>query len=419
MIRWLTELERWQWQEPDAIRKRQDEMLRTLIRTVHAEVPFYRELMDRAGVAPGDVAGREDLNRLPIVTKDMLRAAFPERCVRPTGQPTYVASTSGSTGKNFRVLEDRETAGLYRAAFLLALEWADWRFGEPHVQMGMTVERSVDRRMKDALLGCHYFSAYDLSDTALDRVLDRIDRGRIGHVWGYPGSIHCLARRAVQAGWNRPLRSVVTWGDMLLPAQRRLIELAFRTRVSDTYGCGEGIQVAAQCGESDGYHVHDLNTIVEYVDGDGAPVAEGDRGEIVLTRLHPGPMPLIRYRVGDLGIGGSGTCRCGRGFSRLQSVEGRAASTIKTPGGNRLIVHFFTGILEHFPEVDQFQVVQENLASITVRVVPTPAFSLQVAERVKAALQEKGLRDMDIHVDVVDELPLTPGGKRQFVISAC
>ena len=77
MIRWLTELERWQWQEPDAIRKRQDEMLRTLIRTVHAEVPFYRELMDRAGVAPGDVAGREDLNRLPIVTKDMLRGQRP------------------------------------------------------------------------------------------------------------------------------------------------------------------------------------------------------------------------------------------------------------------------------------------------------------------------------------------------------
>ncbi len=44
----------------------------------------------------------------------------------------------------------------------------------------------------------------------------------------------------------------------------------------------------------------------------------------------------------------------------MQSIQGRSADIVTTPSGNRLIVHFFTGVLEHFSEVDSFQVVQSG-----------------------------------------------------------
>jgi len=411
-------LEEAQWLDPGRLQSHQNRALSALIRVAYQEVPFYRELMDKARVKPEEIRTARDLHKLPIVTKTMLRSAYPHLTTRNTGWRTYEAHTSGSTGTNFCVMEDTETRGWYRASFLLALQWAGWRIGEPHLQMGMSLNRSLEKRLKDALLRCYYTSAFDLTDSALDRALELMERHSIQHLWGYPGSIYFLARRAIQRGWNQPLRSVVTWGDNLLPHYRKIIERAFGTRVFDTYGCAEGIQVAAQCGQGSTYHVHSLDVIVEYLDDDGLPVSPGEPGNLILTRLHPGPMPLIRYRVGDIGIsGGVRNCKCGRGFEVMEAVLGRDTDVVLTPSGNRLIVHFFTGILEHFPEIDSFQVVQEELDSIVLRIVPSEKFSEEVAERVIQELKQKGAADMKIEVELVEAIPVPPSGKRRFLIS--
>src|SRR5215207_8235542 len=135
---------------------------------------------------------------------------------------------------------------------------------------------------------CHYVSAYDLSEPHLDQSLALLDRFKVQHLWGYPGSLYCLARRALENGWNIPLTSIVTWGDNLYPHYRKTIEQAFKARVTDTYGCGEGIQIAAQCGQGSTYHQHTLDVIVEYLDNASNPVEPGQQGNLVLTRLHPG-----------------------------------------------------------------------------------------------------------------------------------
>ena len=90
---------------------------------------------------------------------------------------------------------------------------------------------------------------------------------------------------------------------------------------------------------------------------------------------------------------------------------------IITPGGNRLIVHFFTGILEHFSEVDSFQVVQETIDSIVIRIVPTKHFSPDSPGRIISTLQENGASGIRIEIELVNQIPSTPGGKRRFVIS--
>src|SRR5262249_27147324 len=129
--------------------------------------------------------------------------------------------------------------------------------------------------------------------------------------------------------------------------------------------------------------------------------------------------PLIRYRVGDVGIAGNGRrCSCGRGYDLMGSIQGRDTDVVITPAGNRLIVHFFTGILEHFSEIESFQVVQESMESMVIRIVPTQQFSEESSDRIVAALQEKGATGLRIKIELVNQIPLTPGGKRRFVISS-
>lgn len=413
MMERLRFLRQAQWWDPERLEAERTRLLRELLAVACSEVPFYRSLW--GGSLP------TDLKDLPPATKAALRAGYPRLTTRDTGQRFHESCSSGSTGANFCVREDPETTGWHRASFLLALEWSGWRIGEPHLQTGMTLRRGLVKGVKDRLLRCAYVSAFDLSDAALDHALAILDRRRIAHLRGYPGSLYYLARRALETGWNRPLRGIVTWGDTLYAHYRETIERAFGARVLDTYGIGEGMQVSAQCEERGLYHVHALDVIVECVDDELRPVPPGQTGHLLLTRLHPGPMPLIRYRVGDLGVMSGQPCPCGRGFPTMESIQGRDTDVVVTPSGNRLIVHFFTGILNHFPEVESFQVVQESPEAILVRVVPAEGFSHGLgkettAGRIVAALRAKGA-DLEIEVEAVEEIPAAASGKRRFVIN--
>ena len=413
----LAFLEEAQWWEEGRLQSHRNALLSEVIRIAYEEVPFYGDAMRAVRTKPEDIHTSADLQRLPVVTKQMLIEGYPARTTRKTGQKTYESSTSGSTGTNFRVLEDAATAGWYRSSLLLALEWAGFRIGSPHVQAGINPARSLDRRLKDWLFRCRYVSAFDLTDRALDEVLDVMDRRSIEFVFGYPPSLFYLAKRAARRGWNRSLTAAVTWGDSLYPLYRKTIESVFGTRVFDTYGCSEGIQIAAQCGSNHTYHIHTLDVVVEFLDDQGQPVREGERGNLVLTRLHAGPMPLIRYRVGDVGRSGqSRRCECGRGFEIMESVEGRETDVVLTPSGNRLIVHFFTGVLEFFPEIASFQVVQESPGAMLLRIVPRGSFHEENASRIVQALKDRGAHDLDINVQLVESIPVAATGKRRFVI---
>jgi phenylacetate-CoA ligase len=413
-------LEEAQWWDATRLHAERDARLARVIRIAAQEVPFYHEVMQRAGVRWQDVQSPADLQKLPIVTKQALRSRYPHGTTRNTGHQTYETSSSGSTGANFTVREDFETAGWYRASFLLALEWAGWQIGEPHIQTGITPRSCRDRRLKDAILNCHYVPAFDLTDQTLDRTLQVLERESICHLWGYPSALYYLSLRARKKGWNLPLKSIVTWGDNLYSHYRSNIERAFGTRVFDTYGCGEGIQIAAQCGYSTSYHVHTLDAIVEYLDDNGDPVRPGRTGNVVVTRLHPGPMPLIRYRLGDLAVPSANvSCPCGRGYDLMQSIEGRDVDIVITPSGNRLVVHFFTGVFEHFRQIACFQVVQRERESLMVQIVPVAGRVdlRKLACEIVSALHEKGAADLRIDVEFVAQIPATPSGKRRFVVS--
>lgn len=419
MVKRLRFLEEAQWWSRERIDLYRVAALKTLARTIYSDVPLYREYMDGRGLTPEVIRSIDDLRILPITTKNSLRGGFPGRVTRRTGYKTFEVTTSGSTGQPFLVRRDTELDGWFRAAFLLALQWAQWSVGAPHLQLGMTLTRGLSKTLKDYFFQCHYVSAYDLTNQRLDLNLQLLERHSLRHIMGYPGSVYFLAKRAIEQGWNRPLVSVVTWGDNLTARQRTTIEAAFRTRVHDTYGCGEGMQVSAQCGCGSTYHLHDLDVIVEYLDHEDQPAAPGQPAHLVLTRLHPGPMPMVRYKVGDIGISGKNrTCECGRALEIMESIEGRDSDVIVTPAGNRLIVHYFTGVLEWFLDVDTFQVVQYEPGAITVRVVPNAAYSASTANRIIATLKDRGAHDLSIEVEVVNQIPLTKGGKRRFVISA-
>jgi phenylacetate-CoA ligase len=90
---------------------------------------------------------------------------------------------------------------------------------------------------------------------------------------------------------------------------------------------------------------------------------------------------------------------------------------ITTPSGNRLIVHFFTGILEHFTEIDSFQVVQSEPDAILIRIQPKSEITTELLDIIKNALAQRGAEDLQINFELVEEIPLESTGKHRFVIN--
>jgi phenylacetate-CoA ligase len=204
----------------------------------------------------------------------------------------------------------------------------------------------------------------------------------------------------------------------MFPHFRRTIEEQFQTRVFDTYGCTEGCMIAAQC-DCFSYHIMTPQVYVEVLDDHGQPVPPGVFGNVIVTRLDNYSMPLIRYHVGDLASlePPDRMCECGRGLPLLKQIIGRDTDIVRTRSGKHMIVHFFTGIFEFYPQIKQFRVVQETLDEITIEYIPdagfTPAITKKINEQITSLLQE----DFPVRFIEVDRIDPTPSGKPQIVQS--
>jgi phenylacetate-CoA ligase len=289
--------------------------------------------------------------------------------------------------------------------------------GQPHLQTGMSLNRGMTKRLKDLLFRCTYTSAFDLTDTAAEAMVRHIDRRGIRALFGYASSIYVLAKFLEARGLQRQLDCIFTWGDSLFPHYRDLIERVFLCRVNDCYGLGEGLQCAAQCEHHDALHEAMHGVIMEIVDHNGLPVPVGELGRVVVTRLTPGPMPLIRYDTGDVAHFVQGSCSCGRALRRVSRIYGRATDIVTTPAGDRLIVHFFTQIFEMIPQIAQFQVRQERPEAITILYVKGTGFEESVLGRIQGEIRANCAYPLEIEFVPVEVIPLERSNKRRFVVS--
>lgn len=413
----LDELLTFQWLPGDVIERYRSERLQQLMHFSTARVPFYREALRTRGLRPEEIMSVADLPRLPIVNKQHLRGRFDDLRVEAFSGPVIEMKSSGSTGEQTTVLVDKIVNDEVFATQLLFWSWGGFAMGRPHLQTGMSLNRGIVKRLKDLAFRCTYMSAFDLTDAAMKAAVRHIDRRGIRALFGYASSLYVFARYLEARGLKRSMDCVFTWGDSLFPHYRELIERIFGCRVNDCYGLGEGLQCAAQCEYHDALHEAMHGVIVEIVDHEGQPVPEGQMGRVVVTRLTPGPMPLIRYETGDVAYFVAGPCACGRALRRISRIQGRATDIVTTPAGDRLIVHFFTQIFEMIPDIAQFQVRQDRPESITVRYVPALGFAETALDRIRAEIAANCRYPLEVRFEQVVDIPPERSNKRRFVIS--
>ena len=195
------------------------------------------------------------------------------------------------------------------------------------------------------------------------------------------------------------------------------IEQGFRVPVFDIYDCYECNLVAWQCPTGSQYHVLDQAVIVEILKA-GRPAIPGETGELVMTPLHSWAAPLIRYRIGDLVEQGLARCPCGAPYSCIGKVLGRVQDQFVVADGRQIHPQVFaTPIYQLIPNLRRYQIVQEAIDRIVVRLQLSPSSPhLGPAIETMSRSMARDLGDaIRLHVVVVDDIPCEPNGQVQDV----
>jgi phenylacetate-CoA ligase len=171
-----------------------------------------------------------------------------------------------------------------------------------------------------------------------------------------------LADVARQHGMNMSrssIRVTVHAGEpgASIPETRKRIQEAFGAKTFDHVGMTEMGAYGFECEAQAGLHINEDEFIAELIDPETrAPIAGGEKGELVLTNLGRIGMPLIRYRTGDLGMLSREPCPCGRRWARLMGgVLGRADDMITIRGIN-VFPSAIENIVRRHPQIVEFAI---------------------------------------------------------------
>ncbi len=312
-LRYQREFERTQFLAANDVRSLQLHRLRVLLAHAYADCPFYRRRMQQANLAPQDVRSLDDLRALPSLEKREIQEYGDEMIARHWPRADLIRNqTGGSTGTpiTFYLSSDRKCSRA--AATLRHNRWADWRVGDKAaVIWGAPRDRPANdwrSQLRGLLLRQPlWLDTANVTEETLLSFHEALWRYRPRVIQAYARSAVLFARYLHANGLHayQP-QSIVTSAEILEEHERRLLEEVFRCPVFNRYGCREVSVVASECAEHSGLHVMAEGLYVE-IETPHGPAAPGEMGAILVTDLLNHAMPLIRYRIGDLGAWADGT----------------------------------------------------------------------------------------------------------------
>ncbi len=329
-----------------AWRQLQVDLLRDHLRHAYDGSPYYRAAFDAAGVSPDQLRNLDDLRRFPFLDKGVIRdrqqaaPPFGDLVAVPERDIVYISASSGSTGA--------PTASPFTAG-----DFDDWIDYEAR-QFWSSGLRPTDRYAHalnfslfvggPCVLGAQKLGALSIHAGTLpsERLLAVLRQFQATAIWTTPSYAWHLGETAQKEGIDPKrdlaVRRLFVAGEPggSIPETRARIEALWGAEVYDYYGLSDIFgSCAGMCVEKDGLHWAEDHILVEVLDPETRePVAEGERGELVLTTLRKRARPIIRFRTGDIVSVTTEPCRCGRTSLRLTGVHGRLDDMLIIKGVN-------------------------------------------------------------------------------------
>lgn len=368
----LYRMKRNPWISREKLDRIRIELLQEQIRNISINIPFYQKIFKESNLIQSNFKEMADLRKLPIVTKEDIQENVDEFLNKNLDSRKFFKShTSGSTGQPFWSFFDRRS--WIRKKYISKLRarmTCGMRLGE---KVAIFESEPVDELeslnnkqfARNFLFKVIRFSIFE----NLEKVFTKLSEFKPQNVYGPPNFFFQLAQFVTEKNLSLSfLKRIYTSSEYLEFQVRKVIENVFQADIFDVYGSTEFKEIAWECSHHQGYHLNEDEVICEILN-ENEPAPLGEAGDIVLTDLRNRAMPLIRYRIKDRGRFLEEKCTCGRTFSLIMPIAGRASEYIQLPSGEKLSPFLFTTSIEKIEGLIQYQLIQISENDLTVNVI--------------------------------------------------
>ncbi len=323
----------------EQIRAWQSERLVKTVKHVYENNAYYRNLMDKKGVAPEDIKGVDDLYKLPFLTKDDLRDAYPYGLMsKPLSECVRIQSTSGTTGKRVVAFYTQHDIDIWEDCCARAITAAGGTkddvcqvcYGYGLFTGGPGLNGGSHK------VGC---LTLPMSSGNTERQLQFMTDLEATILCCTPSYAAYLAESIHEAGLRDKikLKAGIFGAEAWTEEMRRDIEQKLGIKAYDIYGlteiCGPG--VSFECSEQTGMHINEDHFIAEIINPEtGEVLPEGTKGELVFTCITKEAFPVIRYRTKDICVLSREKCSCGRTHVKMAKPMGRSDDMMIIRGVN-------------------------------------------------------------------------------------
>lgn len=373
----------------------QDERLVKQVKHVYEHVPYYRKKMEEKGVVPEDIRSTADLHKLPFLTKDDLRQAYPYGLLAtPLEDVVRIQSTSGTTGRRVVAFYTQHDIDLWDECCARAIMAAGGTKkdvvhvcygyglftggpglnGGSHKVGSMTLPMSSGNTERQIQFMC------DLGSTILCCT---------------PSYAAYLAESIHERGLQDKikLKAGIFGAEAWTEEMRHDIEKSLGIKAYDIYGLTEisGPGVSFECSEQRGMHINEDHFIAEIIDPvTGEVLPDGEKGELVFTSITKEAFPLLRYRTRDICVLSREKCSCGRTHVRMSKPMGRSDDMMIIKGVNVFPSQIETVLLNKgYPANYQIIVNRVNNSdTLEVQVGMTPEMFSDSVTKVAAKERE-------------------------------
>ncbi len=416
-------VEKNQWRPYDERKIQQEKQLRCLIAYSFNQVPYYRSLFKELALRPEDIKTIEDLEKLPVLTKEIIRANWD--ALKPANLSSMAYSsraTGGSTGTPMKYRlssHDRFLGGalLYRGWGFGGYDLGDKMVFLAGSSLGVKTQHPIVTKVHELVRNVRKFSSYEMGEAEMQQLAGLLTSFRPLFVRGYPSALHLFSQWVDQNDVPIPFpEAVFTSAEPLFPHMRKSIGDVFNCEVFNTYGLHDGGVSAYECPEHAGLHIDTERSILEVVDQDHRQLVEGE-GTILATSLYNYAMPFIRFSTDDEGTLIDAECACGRHSKQLNGVLGRTADILVTPEGKNIHGWFFNHLFYASGHgIKEYQVTQTAIDQLVIKLVLDESFDGTNLETIKKSIAAKSA-GWNVQFKEVDTINRTRAGKFKFIVN--
>lgn len=421
-LSYMKKLEKSQYESVSSIRERQFNIIKEVIKNAYEHTAYYKNKLNEYGMSPEKISDYAEFHKLPLLTKRDLQDRRDELISDNICRQTLIPfKTGGSTGKSVTVYWDRDSMEKGIGSSLRSFKWTGWKLGEPcgRVWGNPPLCKTIKERMINWLISPQIFlDTMTMTESSMYQFTEKWKKIKPTLLHGHSHSLYLFALYCRKSGNNiiRP-KAIISTSMMLVMSERKMIEDVFQCKVTDLYGCEEVGLIASECEEHLGMHINSENVYVEIINNMGDHVRSGEEGAIVVTSLINNAMPLIRYKIEDVGIISEKSCPCGRNLPILEKVTGRVADyLIRKDGGMVAGVSLVERTLTAIPGIYQMQIIQEDIDTICLNIVKSEIFNESTAMRLIEEIQA-AMGNVNVCFKYAESIAPEKSGKYRFSIS--